>query len=136
VTVKSDHHSLQYFFSQRTLSKRQVRWMEELADFDLTIKYVRGDQNGVADALSRRADMRPEEAEESADTGLTLESLGWQEVNAVRRRAAPLTEAEVRENKQRFVKEATENLQPDDSRPPPNEKGAVVIATQRCTATT
>ena len=54
VTARSDHNSLQHFFTQRTLSPRQVRWMEELAEYDIEIEYVKGKQNVVADALSRK----------------------------------------------------------------------------------
>jgi hypothetical protein len=39
---------------QRNLSRRQARWTEFLADFDLNFEYVRGEDNLVADALSRR----------------------------------------------------------------------------------
>jgi hypothetical protein len=74
VTARSDHHSLQHFFTQRSLSKRQVRWMESLTDFDLTIEYVKGKNNVVADALSRKN--KVDRGEES-DTPVTLQSLGW-----------------------------------------------------------
>ena len=141
VTVKSDHDSLQHFFTQRTLSKRQVRWMEELADFDLTIKYVKGKLNVVADALSRQEEMKPDPEEkynDADDEPTALEALGWHEVNAVRGRrpVVQLPAAEVQENRRRFVRDATENLPADEDLPPPNEKGAVVMPTQRCTATT
>jgi hypothetical protein len=133
VTVRSDHHSLQNFFTQRTLSKRQVRWMEGLADFDLTIQYIKGKQNVVADALSRQAEMKPGKREERTSP----EALGWQEVNAVRRRAArEPDEEEEKENRQRYIKSATENLPHEENLSCPNKKGAVVMPTQRCTATT
>ena len=52
-TVHTDHHSLQYFHSQPNLSNRQRRWLEFLSQFNLNIKYIKGKENVVADALSR-----------------------------------------------------------------------------------
>lgn len=54
VNVMTDHHSLTYLLGQRTLSRRQARWLEHLADFDLDFQYIRGEDNTVADALSRK----------------------------------------------------------------------------------
>ena len=39
---------------QKKLSRRQARWMEFLSQYDAHFVYVRGEQNSVADALSRR----------------------------------------------------------------------------------
>ena len=35
------------------MSRRQARWQEFLAEYDFTIEYVKGEENTVADALSR-----------------------------------------------------------------------------------
>ena len=35
------------------LSRQQARWQEFLAEYDFTIEYVKGEENTVADALSR-----------------------------------------------------------------------------------
>lgn len=51
--VYTDHKTLEFFTKQRDLSKKQLRWSEFLADYDFVIKYVRGEDNTVADALSR-----------------------------------------------------------------------------------
>ena len=55
-TILSDHQSLRFFPTQPTLSSRQARWKDQLAEFDFTIRYIEGPKNVVADALSRRAD--------------------------------------------------------------------------------
>ena len=53
-TLKTDHHSLRYFLTQRDLSRRQARWSELLSDYsnNMTIEYTPGPTNH-ADALSR-----------------------------------------------------------------------------------
>jgi hypothetical protein len=56
--VRTDHHPLRYLQTQPHLSKRQVRWLDALAEYDYTIKYLAGKWNVVADALSRRASGR------------------------------------------------------------------------------
>ncbi|PLW12767.1 hypothetical protein PCASD_25391 [Puccinia coronata f. sp. avenae] len=59
INVMSDHHSLTYLLKQRNLSRLQARWTELLADFDLQFQYIKGGDNSVADALSRK--LNPEE---------------------------------------------------------------------------
>lgn len=60
VVVRSDHYTLQHFFRQPHLTARQTRWQIMLADFDLEIRHISGAANVVADALSRRPDLRGE----------------------------------------------------------------------------
>ena len=59
IRIRTDHNSLQYFMTQPSLSARQVRWLDKLADFDFKVEYIRGPINTVADALSRRAGTSP-----------------------------------------------------------------------------
>lgn len=56
IKVMSDHKSLEYFKRQTTLSRRQARWLDIVAEFDFVIEYLEGKSNVVADALSRRSD--------------------------------------------------------------------------------
>jgi len=63
-TVITDHHSLTFLQTQPKLSKRQIRWLEHLADFDYEIVYAPGKTNTVADKLSRRSDHRESAAKE------------------------------------------------------------------------
>ena len=50
--VVTDHNSLKYLRTQPTLSRRQARWAEFLAEFDFEIVYRPGKSNVVAYALS------------------------------------------------------------------------------------
>jgi hypothetical protein len=50
-----DHRTLQNFDNQRDLSRRQARWQEYMLQFELTLVYIKGEEdNCVADGLSRR----------------------------------------------------------------------------------
>ena len=57
--IYTDHESLQYLRTAELQSKRHQRWEILMADFDFTIKYIRGENNEVADALSRAAAGKP-----------------------------------------------------------------------------
>jgi len=52
--VWTDHYSLKYLKTQPQLSNRQARWLEFLEELDFELKYIKGKQNVVADALSRK----------------------------------------------------------------------------------
>ena len=51
--VLTDHAPLQHWKTQRMLSKRQLRWIEFLSEFDFDIRHIPGVSNTAADALSR-----------------------------------------------------------------------------------
>jgi hypothetical protein len=53
ITLVTDHKSLQFFTTQNRMSNRQVRWWEYISRFNFEVMYVPGEQNKVADALSR-----------------------------------------------------------------------------------
>jgi hypothetical protein len=53
IHVVTDHKALEFFKTQLHLLGRQTRWMEYLARFDFDIRYVKGELNKVADALSQ-----------------------------------------------------------------------------------
>jgi hypothetical protein len=55
-TVITDHQSLKYLETQGTLSSRQARWGEKLAEFNFDIRYKRGRLHVAPDAISRRPD--------------------------------------------------------------------------------
>ena len=77
VQILTDHKNLLYWTTTKELNRRQVRWAETLASYDFKITYVRGTENGRADALSRRSDymgtMKPRPASilQERDGGLS-----------------------------------------------------------------
>jgi RNase H-like domain found in reverse transcriptase len=56
ITVLTDHESLKYMDTMKRPSKRLVRWIEGFQAWNLNIKYRRGSQAVVPDALGRRPD--------------------------------------------------------------------------------
>jgi hypothetical protein len=71
----TDHRTLENFDTQKDLSRRQAHWMEHLFQFDMTIHYIRGEDNTVADALSHLP-CDPHE-EESEDVDIANSPVCW-----------------------------------------------------------
>ena len=53
IVIITDHRTLEFFNTQRSISLGQTRWYEYLSRFDYSISHVEGLRNVVADALSR-----------------------------------------------------------------------------------
>jgi hypothetical protein len=58
IQIYTDYKNLLYWTITKQLNRRQVRWSETLAFYDIRINYVRGTENGRADALSRRSNYK------------------------------------------------------------------------------
>ena len=52
--VKTDHNSLRFFLNERDLNDRQQKWVRKLQAYDFDIEYMKGKNNVVVDALSRK----------------------------------------------------------------------------------
>ncbi|XP_026399605.1 uncharacterized protein LOC113295486 [Papaver somniferum] len=52
-TIFTDHQSIKYFMEQRIQSLLQQKWLAKLLGYDYELKYKKGSENQVADALSR-----------------------------------------------------------------------------------
>jgi transposase InsO family protein len=52
-TIVTDHQSLRYMMTQKSLGERQQRWANFLNRYEFEIQYRRGKTNYLADALSR-----------------------------------------------------------------------------------
>ncbi|GJT20302.1 putative reverse transcriptase domain-containing protein [Tanacetum coccineum] len=57
--VFTDHKSLQHILDQKKLNMRQRKWLELLSDYDCEIQYHPRKENVVADALSRKEQIKP-----------------------------------------------------------------------------
>ncbi|RYN98817.1 hypothetical protein AA0121_g13479 [Alternaria tenuissima] len=62
--VITDHKNLEYFMKPKLLSERQVRWAALLSRYNMEMLYRPGKENVRADALSRREQDMPEDAED------------------------------------------------------------------------
>ncbi|GKB64726.1 putative reverse transcriptase domain-containing protein [Tanacetum coccineum] len=70
--VFTDHKSLQHILDKKELNMRQRRWLELLSDYDCEIRYHPGKANVMADALSRKEQIKPLQAE---DVGVPLDEI-------------------------------------------------------------
>jgi hypothetical protein len=53
--LRTNHCGMKNLFVQPTLNAIQTRWMEFLSNYNFKIKHIKGKENQVADALSRRS---------------------------------------------------------------------------------
>jgi len=52
--LMSDQRRVRYLFDQANMNSRQTRWLTTLSEFDFKIRYIKWNENRVANALSRR----------------------------------------------------------------------------------
>ena len=52
--LRTDHCGLKHLFAHPTLISRKTRWLGFLSEYDFEIKHIKGKENKVVDALSRR----------------------------------------------------------------------------------
>ena len=51
--LKTENMSMKYLFDQPDLNMRQARWLAFLSEYHFELKHIKGNENKVADALSR-----------------------------------------------------------------------------------
>lgn len=52
--LKTDNIILKYFFDQKNLNARHARCLAFLSEYDFEIKHIKGKENKIADALSKK----------------------------------------------------------------------------------
>ena len=50
--LKSDHSGLRYLFDQSNLNARQAIWLATISEFEFEIRYIKGKEKKVTDALN------------------------------------------------------------------------------------
>ena len=55
--MRTDYNNLRFFLEQKQLQERQQKWISKIQAYDFDIEYVKGKNNVVADAVSRRLAM-------------------------------------------------------------------------------
>jgi hypothetical protein len=107
VIVKSDHANLKTFTTTKVLNGRQARWAEELSAYDFTIEHVKGKENVVADALSRRPDYQ-ENVNESEEGSLLREVDGDLRINKAMMVSTYIDDEEIKEEIKESMKKHQE----------------------------
>lgn len=65
IKVYSDHRNLEWFMTTKNLNRRQARWAEFLSEFNFKIMYRPGKQGEKPDALTRRPQDLPVDANDA-----------------------------------------------------------------------
>jgi len=73
VDIYSDHKNLLYWTTTKKLHGRLIRWSETMSAYNFRIHYVKGKENGRADALSRRPDYEEGSKVKPSDALLKVE---------------------------------------------------------------
>src|SRR5882757_6184340 len=63
IEILTDHKNLEYFTKPHILNRRQLRWMDMVNHYRFGLGWIPGKDNGAVDALSRKAELMPENPE-------------------------------------------------------------------------
>ena len=55
--LQIDNMSIKYLFDQPNLNSKKVRWLSFLSEYHFKLNHIKGKENKIVDALSRRAHM-------------------------------------------------------------------------------
>ena len=80
IIVETDHIALTFLLSCRLSNMRITRWIIELAQFNISWKHIRGEENIIADALSRRDEKKNTVKNEVLIRELRPQQSKWAEI--------------------------------------------------------
>lgn len=81
IDVYCDHKNLTFFRDKSIVKPRHARWHLLLSEFDFRLNYIRGKNNQIADALSRRPDF--ESSKQVSVPGSVVPSQAWPTIGAI-----------------------------------------------------
>ena len=55
--LKTDNMSLKYLFEQPDLNSKKAIWLDFLSEYHYELNHIKGKENNIVDALSRRTHM-------------------------------------------------------------------------------
>jgi len=82
IKMFTDHQALTSLMKDKELSRRQMRWVQKLVDFNFKIMYCSGKQNIKVDALTRQVDLvsRSSEDERVRYQWITILTSNWMKI--------------------------------------------------------
>ena len=69
ITLRSDHLPLKKFLAKNTLNSKVNNWAIEISPFHITLEYIKGIKNTLADTMSRLIDIDPQIQQETEPEG-------------------------------------------------------------------
>ena len=69
ITLRSDHLPLKKFLAKNTLNSKVNNWALEISPFHITLEYIKGIKNTLADTMSRLIDIDPQKQQDSEPEG-------------------------------------------------------------------
>ena len=71
-----DHSGLRYLFDQQNLNAKESRWLAIIREFSFEIRYIKGKENSVENALNRRVQVN--NISTMSSNGIDLQELIFQ----------------------------------------------------------
>lgn len=104
-TIHSDNQALSYLLKCKFTNSRLSRWILAIQEYTFTIKYCKGSDNIIADALSRNVPEEIEEFHEAAENGPTILNMQYKAEPNVIDMLRHIDEWQFRDTKIRNLKE-------------------------------
>jgi transposase InsO family protein len=113
-TIRTDHRNLAYFKETQKLSKRQVRWSQQLSKYNFTLEYKPGKLNVLADALSRREQDMPKNDNDDRIRSRQIQILKPEQCTGMPRICPVITQSVPERDIKSELEQLWEDAQPKD----------------------